>query len=107
MKARKPGTFAPGTSGNPSGRPKDWRDPETGLSIRELAQSHTGAALQTLVDVANDDSAPPSARVSAAQAILDRGHGKPLQSMELGGAEGAPLPKIELHFIPPNSHPQL
>jgi hypothetical protein len=38
--------------------------------------------LQVLVDVAIDATAPPSARVAAASAVLDRAHGKPVQSLE-------------------------
>jgi hypothetical protein len=36
-----------------------------------------------------DAKAPASARSAAAQAILDRGHGRPLQSIRHGGEEDA------------------
>lgn len=67
--------FQPGVSGNPGGRPKKL------ATLTALAQEHTNDALAALVEVMNDRAAAPSARVSAAQAILDRGWGKPLQAV--------------------------
>ena len=62
--------YKKGQSGNPRGRPK--RDAE----VSELARVHTAEALETLASVMRNTKAPASARVSAASAILDRGHGK-------------------------------
>ena len=62
--------FAKGRSGNPGGRPKASGD------IRDLARQHSEAALQTLVEIAAHGE-NESARVAAANAILDRGWGKP------------------------------
>lgn len=67
--------FVKGVSGNPGGRPKAQGD------LRELARQHTAAALRVLEKVMNDETAPPSARVNAASAMLDRGHGHPQQSI--------------------------
>jgi hypothetical protein len=64
-----------GCSGNPGGRPKGHGD------LRELARTHTGDAIATLVKVMKDDNAPPSARVSAAEALLDRGWGRPVMQI--------------------------
>lgn len=44
--------------------------------IRSLARSHTATAIRTLAGIMEQSSAPPAARVSAAQALLDRGWGK-------------------------------
>lgn len=55
------------------------------LDIAAMAKEHAGAALKVLVAVANNAKAPSAARVSAATAILDRGFGKPRQSVELDG----------------------
>lgn len=53
------------------------------VEIRSLARAHTESALRTLAGVMNEPSAPPSARVAAAQALLDRGWGKPHQTAEI------------------------
>jgi hypothetical protein len=42
-----------------------------------MARAQTQAALDTLIAVMQDETAPPAARVSAAIHLLDRGHGRP------------------------------
>ena len=63
-------TFKPGVSGNPSGRPREC--PE----VKDAARKHTTAALKTLKTIMSDEKQPGSARVAAANALLDRGYGK-------------------------------
>ena len=60
--------------------------------IRSLARSHTRTALRVLVGIMRSDDATPAARVSAANAILDRGWGKAAQPIENG--EGGVLELI-------------
>ncbi len=67
--------WKPGQSGNPGGRPKVLGE------VRELARVHTEDALATLATIMKNEAAPPAARVSAAAHILDRGYGKPQQSI--------------------------
>lgn len=62
--------FVKGKSGNPSGRPKV---PE---SVKELAKAHTEDAIRTLAQVMKNEEAPPGARVTAAEKLLDRAWGK-------------------------------
>lgn len=52
-------------------------------SIKEAAQAFTNDALNVLAQVMKDEAQPAAARVSAASAILDRGHGKPKQSVDV------------------------
>ena len=53
--------------------------------IRSLARSHTRTAINVLVGVMRAKDATAAARVSAANAILDRGWGKAPQAIENGG----------------------
>lgn len=62
---------------NPRGRPK--KD----IVLAEIAQHHAPAAIKTLVEVMSDVAATPSARVSAAAEILDRGFGRAPQSLDV------------------------
>ncbi len=50
--------------------------------VRDAARQHTLAAVETLVSVMEDLKAPASARVAAANGLLDRGHGKAAQHIE-------------------------
>ena len=70
------GRLAPGQSGNPGGRPK--REGE----IRQLAQSNTRAVFMRLLEIATKGKDERSV-VLACNAILDRGWGKPAQTLEL------------------------
>jgi len=50
--------------------------------IRSIARSHTRTAINVLVGVMRSSEATPAARVSAANAILDRGWGRAAQPVE-------------------------
>jgi hypothetical protein len=66
----KTGRFIKVYSGNPGGRPKDEHN------VIELARSYTTEALEALVELMRDGK-DERVRGTAAQALLDRGWGKP------------------------------
>ena len=73
--------FEKGRSGNPGGRPKAYR------KVVELARAETEESIRTLVKIRDDPEAPHAARGRAAEALLDRGWGKPTQPVDLDGGE--------------------
>jgi hypothetical protein len=62
--------------------------PKSVTEIRSLARSHTRTALNVLVGIMRSKGATAAARITAANAILDRGWGKATQPLE-SGAGGA------------------
>jgi|SRR3990167_4905507 len=76
MKAKGNPNWLPGVSGNPGGRAK--LPPEI-MEVRALARTYTAEALEALVGIMRDQKAAPGARASAAEALLDRGWGRPSQ----------------------------
>ena len=51
------------------------------MNLRDLARAHTPEAIATLVQIMQNRKAAPIARIHACVAILDRGHGKPMQTL--------------------------
>lgn len=51
--------------------------------VRSLARAHTETAVSTLRGICTSKKAPASARVAAAEALLNRGWGKPKEFHEL------------------------
>ena len=70
---------------------------EQSQRLCELAKDHTLDALLTLVDVAKNGRSD-AARVSAANALLDRGYGKPAVKKEI---EAVDLPPIIIQIKEP------
>lgn len=62
-------------AGRPAGS-TNKSSPDQAQRLSELAKAYTEEALQTLVDVARNGRTD-AARVSAANALLDRAYGKP------------------------------
>lgn len=62
---------------------------KTPTDIRSLARSHTEAAINCLVGILHNSTSDP-AKVSAANALLDRGWGKAPQPVD-GDGEGGPV----------------
>src|SRR5262245_12383711 len=74
--------WQPGCSGNPGGRP------QASLEVRGLAREHTAEALHTIVEIMRH-SRSDAVRLAAAEAILDRGWGRPAQAIT--GPEDVPF----------------
>ena len=69
--------------------------------VRAAAQKYTAEAIETLASIMRNSEAD-QARIAAANALLDRGHGKATQPVDatLAGKDGGPV-KVEL-YLPDN-----
>jgi hypothetical protein len=72
-------TFKPGVSGNPGGLPKRT---QVEIDALALAKTYTIDAVNALRSIAMDRGAAAAARVTAAEAILNRVYGKPKEVSE-------------------------
>ena len=86
--------FVKGQSGNPGGRPKAVMP--DGRTLSEAAREHSPAALEVLVKALTN----PETALAAAKEILDRGFGRPAQSVELTGSEGGPVAITQIMLTP-------
>jgi hypothetical protein len=79
---------------------------KTAAQIKALARRHTRAAIKVLAGIMNQADGPATARVSAAQALLDRGWGKASQPIT-GEEDGlAVLARIERVIVDPQASAQ-
>lgn len=103
-------TWQKGQSGNPGGRSP--RVGPNGETVAELARAHTATAIQCLVDVCagkvgkiDKDTGvmviEARDRIAAANALLDRGWGKPKESVDVDARiEGGAVPVIQFVRAP-------
>jgi hypothetical protein len=90
-------TWGPGQSGNPGGRSP--RVGPNGETVAQLARAHTEVAINALVEVCNDKAHPQ--RVAAANGLLDRGWGKPKESVDIdANVKGSGVPIIQIVRLP-------
>ena len=87
--------FKKGQSGNPGGRPKEVAE------VRRLAQEHGPAAIDCLAKLMDSDS--DRTRVAACEALLNRGYGRPPQSLTVAGDDDSPLfpDTVIVHVVKP------
>lgn len=71
-----------------AGRPKG-RVTQAKRNLMEMAKDHGETALGVLVEIATSKSSGEAARVSAANALLDRGYGKPTQVQDHMSSDGS------------------
>jgi hypothetical protein len=77
--------FKPGKSGNPDGRPKlppELKDTLRGLSPR---------AVEILTEIMENPESQPAARIRAAEIILNRAYGMPLQEIDATIKKARPI----------------
>lgn len=85
----RPGTFQPGRSGNPGGKPKAVKD------VVEAAREHSAAAIKALAAVIANPAADERAVVAAAKVLLDRAWGQAPQAIQVAVTS-------ELEALPPD-----
>ena len=83
-------------AGRPAGS-ANKSSPEQSQRLSEFAKTYTEEALDTLVDVARNGRTD-AARVSAANALLDRAYGKPVVNEE---REVVDLPPMVIELTSP------
>jgi hypothetical protein len=66
--------------------------------LRELAREYSGKALETLVKIC-ESGENETARVAAANALLDRGYGKPSQHVDLAVSKYDSMSEDELREV--------
>jgi hypothetical protein len=71
--------------------------------ISSLARGHTRTAINVLAGIMRSKEATPAARVSAANAILDRGWGKAAQAIENGEGALELIHRIERVIVEPEN----
>jgi hypothetical protein len=69
--------------------------------VKEAAQAFTTDAINTLAEIMRSAKHPAAARVSAASALLDRGHGKPKQSLDVDANVQAEVKAVEWRVVDP------
>jgi hypothetical protein len=72
----EPWKWKPGKSMNPGGRPKEVKE------VKLLARKYTVEAIATLHHFMRAHNVHPMIRIQAANALLDRGYGKPAQDVQ-------------------------
>jgi Family of unknown function (DUF5681) len=86
--------FKKGQSGNPGGKPKAT------VELAKLAREHTGEAWNVIIEILKDPEANRITRLHAAEMVLERGHGKAQQNINLRREENMQeLTDAELNAI--------
>lgn len=95
---------APGYEDGPrqktGGRQKGTPNKVARVDIAKVCRVYSLRAVETLIDVMEDDKQPGATRIAAASALLDRAHGKPKQMTEISGPDGAEIQtKLTIEFL--------
>jgi hypothetical protein len=79
--------FQPGQSGNPGGRKPKTPEERT---LEAMCRDRTQDALAVLLEIMTNGEQERN-RITAAMAVIERGHGKAVQPTTLSGPEGGPV----------------
>ena len=79
--------FVKGQSGNPGGRPPKTEEERT---LEAMCRDKTQAALNVLLSIM-DNGENERNRITAAMAIIERGHGKAVQPTTIGNPDGSKM----------------
>ena len=79
--------FQPGQSGNPGGRKPKTEEERT---LEAMCRDRTQEALAVLMQIMESGENERN-RITAAMAIIERGHGKAVQPTTLSGPSGGPV----------------
>ncbi len=74
--------------GKKTGGRKPGSTNKVAAEIKALAQKHGPEMIEGLLEMARDKEAPHAARVSAHKEVLDRGFGRPAQTVAHTGEDG-------------------
>ena len=64
------------------------RKAKTPREIGSMARAHTETCIRKLAGIMNEPSAPHASRIAAIGMLLERGHGKAVQAIDLTGDAG-------------------
>lgn len=94
--------FQPGQSGNKRGRPAKTPEERT---LEQMCRDKTPEALDVLLKIMENGEQERN-RMTAAMAIIERAHGKPVQPTTLSGPDGG---KVDMNwtveFVKPVNEP--
>lgn len=98
------GYAAPGYGESPrektGGRQKGTPNKVQRVDIAKVARVYSLRALETIISVMEDPEEAGSVRLAAANALLDRAHGKPKQMTEISGIDGGELQsRLVIEFV--------
>lgn len=92
-----PKAFKPGQSGNPGGRPK--KTPQE-LDLIAACKAKTPEALAVITKIMQTGD-KDSVRLAAAQSIIERAYGKPVQPADVSVSGGLMIGRIERVIVDP------
>lgn len=91
------------------GRLKGTPNKQKKFELTQTAKQYGLRALATMVEILDNEDAPPTVRLQAANDILDRGFGKAKQIQEITGADGGEIQsRLIIEFVGqlPTAHAQ-